>query len=170
MTIRHRIKEYWASFVGFIRRLQWHRIREYWTATGVIPRWQLFAVYALVIGVGIVGFWRVGDAASRADESASKVKRLSEDNARLGKENRKLSLAIQAQRVATIFDSCTDQNNRHDDAVKITIRLLGHPAVPPTQKLTSAQEAAQKKAILEWIGALVPHRDCQQVVEQATSP
>lgn len=141
------------------RERYWH----YWTAVGVIPRWQLFTVYSLIAIIGIIGFDRTGTIANRADTNANQVRRLA-------KENRRLSLAIQAQRAASIYDNCNDQNDRHKTAVRVTLRLLGHPVVQPNPPLTHAQMNAQRRVIIKWVSALVPKRDCQQAVEKATTP
>lgn len=43
--------------------------RAYWTAKGVIPRWQLVAVYLLITGIGIAGFYSINQALDRIQQS-----------------------------------------------------------------------------------------------------
>jgi hypothetical protein len=145
-------------------------IKAYWTEKGNAPRWQLFGVYLFVVAAFAIGLLQISSVANRADTNSNNTSKLADDTARLARENSKLATQIQQQRTTSIFDGCNDQNDRHDTAVKVTLRLLGHPPVPPDRKLTDEQLRAQRKALLEWMQALVPKRDCQNVLQEATTP
>lgn len=44
--------------------------RNYWTARGVVPRWQLFSIYAAVIVAGLIGFSLLSsESAKRRDQN-----------------------------------------------------------------------------------------------------
>lgn len=72
---------------------------------------------------------------------------------------------IQQSRVDAIRASCRDQNERHDVAVGYTLALLAKPRLPPTQKLTPAQERVRRAITVAWVDKLVPRRDCERLVQ-----
>jgi hypothetical protein len=143
------------------------RFLHYWKATGVIPRWQLFGVYLLIIVAGAVGFARTSTIANNADNSANQTAALAKRTAGIVTENKRLADQIQQQRRDNIRQACEDQNDRHHDAVKTTLRLLAHPAVPDHQ-LTASQKQAQRRAVIIWVNAIVPHQNCDELVKEAT--
>ena len=75
--------------------------REYWTEVGVIPRWQLLAVYLIIVCGGLWGFYQNGEA--RDD--------------------------IQESRREAIIISCEQQNERHDQTVRQLDRNIAD--IPP---------------------------------------
>lgn len=116
---------------------------SYWRATGVIPRWQLLAVYVLIVAAGAAGFWQTSSVANRADDFARDV---------------------QSQRVVAIRANCQEQNQRHDD----TIRTLDHliARIPPGAGRDRA--LANRRGTVLLIDALAPKRDCGRAVMEAT--
>lgn len=54
----------------------WRRFRAWWTARGVIPRWQLLLVYALIVTAGAIGMSKTSDAASKAKDAADETHHL----------------------------------------------------------------------------------------------
>lgn len=63
-----------------IRRLRARSVWDWWTATGVIPRWQLIAVYVLVVAAGAAGMTATRNAADRAqaavDDNCARIHRI----------------------------------------------------------------------------------------------
>jgi S1-C subfamily serine protease len=75
-----------------------------------------------------------------------------------------IAVAIQRERARSVMENCEQQNVRHDQALGVTLALLKRPAVP--RKLTPEQKQAQAGAIVEWVDALVPRRDCGLLVQR----
>jgi hypothetical protein len=92
MTLLGRLKAWWEL-----------RGRAYWTAVGVIPRWQLLAVYLLISVVFVVGLNRYGSVASRADAAAHSAKILAS--------------RVDAESKARVKESCRISEVRYQDAV-----------------------------------------------------
>lgn len=79
----------------------------YWRATGVIPRWQLIVVYALIVGAGAVGFVQVNDA---LDEVQASRVATCDDNAQKNRDtvaelDRRLALIKDPRRRARAAES-----------------------------------------------------------------
>lgn len=117
---------------------------SYWKQTGVIPRWQLIAVYVLIVAAGTIGIWRTQTVAHRADD---------------------LSRDIQAQRVVNIRQSCDEQNARHDDTIAALDRLIGQLPKDSTRRFLAEKN---RPGTVLLINALAPKRDCGKVVKEAT--
>ena len=155
---KHLANRVWRSTLGRLcplhRTLAARRFWAWWTARGVIPRWQLLLVYALVVGVSMVGL-----ASTRSIADENRVLALRVDG---------LARAIQDQRKESIRTNCRTQNKRHKAAISATLRLLARPAVPPSRTLTPAQQRAQRTVIVGWVGVLVPKQNCALLVKKAT--
>lgn len=93
--------------------------RNFWTQTGVIPRWQLLAVYLTIVAAGVIGFWQTSSVANRADDLARDVR---------------------DSRMQAIITTCQQQNDRNAEIVR-TIRDLN-----PRVKLGVAQRFADSIA------------------------
>lgn len=74
---------------------------------------------------------------------------------------------IQQSRSELILTSCRDQNERHEFALSVTVRLLARPPVPPAKSLTPMEKAARDAAVRTWVNALVPERDCSKLVSRS---
>lgn len=108
-----------------------------------------FAVIVLIAAITltfIVSTFALLKVSSRADSAQS------------------IAVAIQQERARAVRENCEQQNARHDQALTVTLALLKRPAVP--RKLTPQQKQAQAGAIVEWVDALVPRRDCSLLVER----
>lgn len=133
--------------------------RRYWTATGVIPRWQLVAVYALVIGACIVGFVTIGNAVHRANSATRANRALAQRADAQARATQRQAAAIQRQR----RELCKDQNDRHDATIReldVIVRRLEHTA-PPAQR---AQLKASRAYNVLLINALAPRRRCAEIL------
>jgi hypothetical protein len=86
-----------------LRRWWADRGRAYWMAVGVIPRWQLLAVYLLISVVFVVGLNRYGSVASRADDAAHGAK--------------VLASRVDMESKARVKESCRISESRYQDAV-----------------------------------------------------
>jgi predicted transcriptional regulator len=116
---------------------------SYWKQTGVIPRWQLLGVYALIVAAGAFGLAQTQHIAHRADA---------------------LARDIQQQRVMTIEQSCEQQNARHDATIATLDRLIAR--IPPGAEHDRA--LANRRGTVLLIDALAVKRDCGKVVAEAT--
>lgn len=114
--------------------------KRYWTATGVIPRWQLVAVYALVITVSVIGF--------------ASVRHQNAKTHRVAQRAAALVVEVQRQRKAV----CLDQNRRHDRTIAKLDFLIAH--VPPRLR---KQAAASRAGNVTLINALAPRRNCAAI-------
>lgn len=140
------------------------RLKAYWTEKGVIPRWQLLGVYALVILVGVIGFNIVGSAADKATSAANEAKAASAVNRKLAvtakvqaTKTRRLAVRIQRQRKAL----CKDQNGRHDATLaqldkQLKLIVKKHPDEAAAIKESRAGNIA-------LISALAPKRKCGKI-------
>lgn len=126
----------------------------YWKQVGVIPRWQLVAVYTLVIAAGALGFQQTSKVAHRADD-------LSKQNKITATQAAILTREVARQRRDTILASCLDTNSRHDDVEREIIKLIP-PDVDPAER---ARRVSSARRLAE---AVAPKRDCNAVVEEAT--
>ena len=81
-------------------------------------------------------------------------------------QNHATTLQIQDARQRSIQSTCEDINRRHDKVVAVTRALLLKPTDPPKAKLTAVQRRAQDDALNEWIGAILPKRDCSAYVSE----
>jgi hypothetical protein len=81
--------------------------RSYWRQTGVIPRWEMLAVYLLIVVAGAAGIAQTQRIAHRADSLAKEIR---------------------DQRVAGIVTACEQQNMRNADVVN-TLHDL-NPKIP----------------------------------------
>jgi len=115
---------------------------SYWKQVGVIPRWQLLGVYALIVAAGAFGLAQTQHVAHRADA---------------------LARDIQQQRVMTIEQSCEQQNARHDGTIATLDRLIRQQ--PPSRRRRAEQNRASTVLLID---ALAPKRDCGKVVAEAT--
>lgn len=104
---------------------------NYWTATGVIPRWQLVAVYVLVVGATVVGFISVSHQTNRVNDAVRQIQR---------------------QR----YYLCQDQNRRHDLTIKRLDELIAATSPPRRKKRAERSRAGT----LQLINALAPRRNC----------
>lgn len=70
--------------------------RAYWTEVGVIPRWQLVAVYLLIAGGGVAGFHQSSGARDEIQQSRHEavVRTCREQNARHNRTIKKLDSLI----------------------------------------------------------------------------
>jgi hypothetical protein len=108
----------------------------------VIPRWQLVAVYVLIVAAGALGITQTQHVAHRADA---------------------LARDIQAQRVSSIVQSCEQQNARHDATIATLDRLIRQQ---PAGQRRRAERSRASTVLL--IDALAPMRDCQKVLREFT--
>lgn len=139
--------------------------KNYWTATGVIPRWQLVAVYGLMAVIGIVGFATIGNTADKASQASQSTRTLAQSTRALAQraaaqaaESHRQALAIQQQR----RDLCVDQNHRHDATIRqldFIVRKIEHTA-PPAER---AQVKSSRVYNILLINALAPRRNCKAI-------
>jgi hypothetical protein len=115
--------------------------RAYWTEVGVISRWQLMAVYLLIIGVMLAGFV---DSAKRRED----LKEQSRDTAvRLEAQTRMAAADIKRSRRAAVVATCREQNARRDAALAVLYRQI--------------RDNAARANAQGLIVALAPAQDCQ---------
>jgi DNA integrity scanning protein DisA with diadenylate cyclase activity len=84
---------------------QWWREhgRAYWTAVGVIPRWQLLAVYAAVSVVFVVAVVRGQQASNSANRAAMSA--------------RALAIRVDSEAKSRVNESCTMAETRYRGAI-----------------------------------------------------
>lgn len=135
--------------------------RHYWTATGVIPRWQLLAVYGLIFAAGFIGFLSLRDAVDKANSAADQAKAASRSNRALAlsakrraAETKRLTVIIQNQR----HDVCVDQNERRRTTIVKLDMLI--EKLPPVER---TQARANRNANVQLINALAPRRNCAAI-------
>lgn len=121
-------------------------LKTYWTATGVIPRWQLVLVYALIVGAGVVGFAKI---MAQQDDIKDLV------------------ASIQKSRVFLTVRSCRRTNNeRAITRANLRQNMANLAQVPDAglQELgfTRAQAVAQIRAQIRKI----PPIDCKKQVRE----
>lgn len=118
--------------------------RAYWTETGVIPRWQLLAVYGIIVCGGLWGFHQ---ADAQRDEIEAQAIRSDQ--------------RIQESRRDAVIISCRQQNERHDRTIRQLDRnIAGLPRGP--ERLRARQ---RRDSTVSLIDALVPKTDCKQRAE-----
>jgi hypothetical protein len=117
-------------------------LRNYWTARGVIPRWQYLTVYVAITAVFIGGL-------AKSNQLSHKAQNLAEQ--------------IQRQRVSVVGTSCQEQNARHDATITQLDQLIRKV---PASRRQRARESRAGTVLL--IDALVPKRDCAEVLRKAT--
>lgn len=130
------------------------RYRHYWTATGVIPRWQLVAVYALVLTVVLIGYLRVGNVADDAHSAANQAKVAAHDAQAAAHNAQRAVAGVQRQRK----DLCKDQNGRRKATIDRLDELIAK--LPPDQK---AQAKSIRASNVSLINALAPKRNCAAI-------
>lgn len=116
------------------------RWKRYWTATGVIPRWQLVAVYLAFATACAIGF----------------------------EQQHEQSQAIQTQRAESIRRQCEDQNRRNKATIaRLDLRLkqLEEKAGP----VAAARARASRDFTVALIDSLAPPQNCDDVVAQSTT-
>lgn len=131
------------------RRAHWKR---YWTETGVIPRWQLFAVYVLIFAAGFIGFLTLRGAVDKSNKATRANHVLAVQAARQAATTKRLTATIQKQRK----DLCQDQNARRRSTIK-RLNLLTKQ-LPP-----SAERSLRRRSTIQLINALAPPRNCAAI-------
>lgn len=130
-------------------RARLHRFKLWLTETGVIPRWQLLLVYFIIVTAMAIGLARTVSVTNDVKVVAARAEGLAR--------------SIQTQRITTVREGCEQQNVRHAQALKALNALI-----PPNQ---SAKRRAQSKKVVKALAdAVAPKRDCDKVVDAATSP
>lgn len=139
------------------------RWKAYWTRRGVIPRWQQFGAYVLIVAAGAIGFHNIGNAAEKANRATRESRALALSAKRQSAKTAALARTIQRQR----REFCKDQNDRHDATIReldVQIQKLIKAGVITKSEL--AQVKASKAANIALINALAPRHRCAKI----TSP
>jgi predicted kinase len=123
--------------------------REYWTEVGVIPRWQLLAVYSLVVGAGLAGFI---DSNHRRDDLKEQSR---ETAARLAEQTRSAAAGIKESRRQAVIATCREQNARHDNTLAELDRQIME--LPPARRARAERNRVGTEALID---ALAPKQDC----------
>lgn len=127
---------------------------NYWTATGVIPRWQLLAVYVLVVAAGFVGFLSIRSAVNHANTVARENHRLALRASSQAAQTKRLADKIQAQRK----DLCADQNARHKRTIQTLNSILAEFVKKHPDQAKQVRDSVRSNVLL--INALAPKRQC----------
>jgi hypothetical protein len=100
----------------------------------VIPRYQYFLVYVVIVAAGAVGLGKIGAAASSASDAVRQ---------------------LQQSRV----DQCEQANVRHDRTIKVLDAQIAR--LPAAQR---RRALAQRPGTVALIEALAPSRDCREAL------
>ena len=139
------------------------RCRNYWTAVGVIPRWQLVAVYLFIAAIGIVAIGSVARQSDEIEAQANRATALAIQNRQLSKASAELARRVQQQRLDGIRSNCEDQNRKHGD----TIRSLRASA--RRLKIPRSEWPERLGPTIRLINALAEVRDCDTVIKEASA-
>lgn len=131
--------------------------RSFWRQRGVIPRWQQFAAYILIVAAGIVGFISIGNASDKATKASKASAALAISAKRQAEQTADLISEIQQQRA----NLCNDQNERHDNTIKTLNTVLRNYVKKHPDQAQQVKDSAQSNVLL--INALAPKRDCSAI-------
>lgn len=147
----------------------WHQRFYAWNRRAgkfLRPRIWLFIISGLLLASSIQG----QRTAEGAHKTANQAKVLAAEDTALVHQNSSLILQVRAQAKAiqqSRFNSCEDQNARHDHTIQVLDRVLkdfvrNHP--------NEAKQAIESRADNVFlINALLPKRDCSKLNQPATS-
>jgi preprotein translocase subunit SecG len=99
------------------------RLGSYWTERGIIPRWQYMLVYVFITMVMILGFASTRHQAQRTDKVVKQ-------NQLIAKRADILARQQIQSRKDSIRETCEQQNQRHDDLLKLLRKIAPKVAQP----------------------------------------
>lgn len=148
--------------VGWLRA-RWPGWRAYWTARGVIPRWQLFLVYVVVVGAGAYGLQSNAATAGKAKDAVARSTATAIEASHAARQAK--SAALQANHAvrrvqASRLEQCQEANHRHDGAFRVLNESLRQ--LPPAER---ARAELQRKQTVAFIQALAPRRNCRRALK-----
>lgn len=166
---KHPVRRAWRATFGRLcplhRSLRARRAWAWWTATGVIPRWQLLLVYALIVGAFVWSSAETRTVATDAKDASKQATHASEQATHAVAENKRVALLAKRaaddakhaveQVQASRIELCRQANRRHDNVIAELDKQIAR--LPPGRR---ARAEAGRDGTVALLEAISPRRKC----------